>query len=688
MKKIYLLVILILVSTVNADLMDLPFNPYVKPRAEDCSQAEDEEKCKLANLVNSYDYDYNHGNMDFIGGSYSLIDENDDGKYDLLPIEINMQGRIEGDYTFYLTLSQGDEYLPFEQKEKIVKGENKIIFDFPVKVFRSKSYVMTLEGRDETGLTILRKYEFNTINIDPDINIESPPFTVDVLSHEYVSTDDDPEYELLQINTLYNVEKEGQYTIKVWMAGGGSSIYSLKETSLEKGEQEIPITFDTRDIVKRHWDKPRIWGIWTDLGDMRYEDLPDYLIEDFDSDKVEKGTMITGPYSSKTVDEDDNGLMDSLIIDMGVYSEEEGEYEIQAQLYNMYKNRVKAMSSDISLKKDQQTVPLEFKGTGIYSSGLNGPYLLREATLFKDGKAVDSVWEPMTTKEYYYDVFEFGHYLNITELKIVDNEVIMQIENTGKEYAFSSFVSLFDQDLNKIEELWVDYIPVGESREIKVDLEDKKPTRVTSTVEYLDGFQIAVKTLEIKREVKVEEGKTKVEITLNPKNELNDVNYYEEIPKCIVEFVGEDQGIIFDNPDFSVVKDDSIVVWAFSTLNNPIKFGYEVDKEVSEDCTNQLKGEASAGEVGKKIQKQPLLSPGPDTEPEELQAEKKKTGTNSKGTLLKKKSTWIIIMIVAVPLIALAFLYHVITIKKKEKAWKRYREQLQQYNQQQMQRRH
>jgi len=113
--------------------------------------------------------------------------------------------------------------------------------------------------------------------------------------------------------------------------------------------------------------------------------------------------------------------------------------------------------------------------------------------------------------------------------------------------------------------------------------------------------------LEIIRDIEVEDGKTKVNITLDPKNVLYNVSFYEQIPKCMILFLKwgliNESDIAFSNMDFEIVQEDPVIMWHFDVIDKPTHLSYELNKEVLEDCLKLLKGTAIAEKIGKELEK-------------------------------------------------------------------------------------
>ncbi|MFP4401155.1 MAG: hypothetical protein ACLFPQ_04710, partial [Candidatus Woesearchaeota archaeon] len=98
----------------------------------------------------------------------------------------------------------------------------------------------------------------------------------------------------------------------------------------------------------------------------------------------------------------------------------------------------------------------------------------------------------------------------------------------------------------------------------------------------------------------VENEETLLSTKIVPDNELKDVEVYIEFPKCAAEYVDE---IEFENENYKIVKDDPLVMWHFSEVNEDVELEYKVKKPLDADCVAQLKTLPIADEIGLEIER-------------------------------------------------------------------------------------
>jgi len=104
--------------------------------------------------------------------------------------------------------------------------------------------------------------------------------------------------------------------------------------------------------------------------------------------------------------------------------------------------------------------------------------------------------------------------------------------------------------------------------------------------------------LVITRSFQEDEVGTRVTITLNPGQILEDVRIPLEIPKCLAHSMSE---LIFDQDNYVVVNDDPLMVWTFEELSKKQTLSFTVPKSIDQDCQEQLKAFGMASGIRKPV---------------------------------------------------------------------------------------
>jgi len=88
---------------------------------------------------------------------------------------------------------------------------------------------------------------------------------------------------------------------------------------------------------------------------------------------------------------------------------------------------------------------------------------------------------------------------------------------------------------------------------------------------------------------------TMIGLIIDPKATLYNFTYYENIPKCVALLIKagyiNESVIKFKNANFTVVKEDPLIMWQFAKIDKPIDLSYEVlNKKLLDDCLKLLQG--------------------------------------------------------------------------------------------------
>lgn len=97
----------------------------------------------------------------------------------------------------------------------------------------------------------------------------------------------------------------------------------------------------------------------------------------------ESVSRLSGIYQEEPIDRDGNGLVDELLIGVGVTVSDSAEYRVFGVLTDVRGNRHEA-SETIILTPGSHMVRLAFKGSDIYRNGVKGPYELTVVRLAED----------------------------------------------------------------------------------------------------------------------------------------------------------------------------------------------------------------------------------------------------------------------------------------------------------------
>jgi len=161
---------------------------------------------------------------------------------------------------------------------------------------------------------------------------------------------------------------------------------------------------------------------------------------------VPNSADFNGNYNENTIDSDGDGLIDTLVIDIGVNVNTAGNYIISGNLNHTQDTTITSASfnslNSAQLNAGSNNVRLSFVGSEIFNEGYDGPYLLSNLTLtdLQNNLQVDFKEQPFTTQA--FTVTQFERPL----LSLVGNNTETTFLSNGK---ISSLVINFDVDFIK-----------------------------------------------------------------------------------------------------------------------------------------------------------------------------------------------------------------------------------------------
>ena len=165
---------------------------------------------------------------------------------------------------------------------------------------------------------------------------------------------------------------------------------------------------------------------------------------------------LTGTFTDSTVDTNDNGLADQLVVEAGIEVTAPGFFRLIGELRDLEGQVIGEASFAGNLTPSDQQVALIFDGPRIFNQGVNGPYTLSLVRLAQDSNNVAVLVEELTpayqTLAYDYMLFEHGSIFatGITSESPVDFNtpannkfdqlnIVVEVEvTTGGTYDFSA----------------------------------------------------------------------------------------------------------------------------------------------------------------------------------------------------------------------------------------------------------
>ncbi|RLF43172.1 MAG: hypothetical protein DRN29_10480, partial [Thermoplasmata archaeon] len=231
---------------------------------------------------------------------------------------------------------------------------------------------------------IFQAHGYNTAGW-PGKNGQDPDIFTGIFADSKVDTDGDGIAEYLRVNVELNIPSAGQYVLTGFIEGMGFG--ASNSTYLSGGIQNVALNFYGEDIFESKLNGSYNVSVYLydenfTLLDFR---LGAYLTSPYNyTEFVQPTALFTGNYSDYGVDEDGDGLYDYLILEAEINVSESGYYEIFG---NLYRNGtfIDEARNFTYLDEGVNSVQLEFDGVTIYTSNLDGPYIVNLSIPFGYG---------------------------------------------------------------------------------------------------------------------------------------------------------------------------------------------------------------------------------------------------------------------------------------------------------------
>lgn len=367
--------------------------------------------------------DYSHmdfqvSDVAFTGENYdAAIDTNGNNFFDELNIKAQVVALIPEDYKIHgilqdkkgnfiqsstVTMELGEEP---STAELCFEGTyiNKSAIDGPYEVILS---VSDEDGNDLAGF----KYETNDYKYT-DFESPSACFSGN-FTDKGIDSNSDSLFDVLSIGVGVKVSKAAYYSIEGTLSDkNGNFITSIgSDYYLSLGDQTINLNFNGGDIYNNAVD-----GSYT-LSSLELIDIDtgvsvaslldaynttEYSWSQFQTSQI---TVIGTPVET-TIDNNDNGQYDVLKITMDVFTPSSGYYSYNARIVDKNGEEIIWSSSNASLSAGVNKLSLTFDGRYIYGNGENGPFHIKDLTIYS-GNEVFSLLDFYTTKAYSWADFE------------------------------------------------------------------------------------------------------------------------------------------------------------------------------------------------------------------------------------------------------------------------------------------
>ena len=359
-------------------------------------------------------------------------DTDSDGLYNNLTLDVGVKVTTAGNYTLsgWLCDVNGSEIVESDKDSYLHIGNQTLQLNFDGLQIREHEVdgpfnlcYLVLLGEDVT----LIDYRFDAYTTSlynyADFQSPVPPVPLAELTGDYADygTDIDGNglYENLTIDVGVDVNIAGNYSVEGLLcdANGSEIVWADNKTYLDLGAQTVLLNFDGLQI--RKYEKNTSFnlsfvvlldenGTIIDYRSGAYTTSA-YNYTDFEKPPAPPAppAAFTGDYADYGTDIDGDELYDYLAIDVGVNVTATGNYIIVGRLYDVNENNITGVINYDYLHLGNQTLQLNFDGKTIKKHGVNGPYYLKNLTIFDASwDIIDDMLDAYTTSVYNYTDFQ------------------------------------------------------------------------------------------------------------------------------------------------------------------------------------------------------------------------------------------------------------------------------------------
>jgi hypothetical protein len=437
----------------------------------------------LDELIASYDFNYNDGNINLVSITQYGIDTNSNGFFDYLVLQINITN-LEATYDFIADFSRnGKQKATAHNLSSIAYGANSINLLYNSKILNTGTYNVSLVI-NEDYFTHYRNLNQYTFYLDSS-QYEQADISLDLDSHEFIDNDADGKYESLQVTTNIIAARNGDYRIRGYITDSESTVSAIANYSLDSGLNVVNLQFSGGDIWARRLKNARLYKIVVEDGEIEYIFPLDYTIaaefDDFESDV----SVFTGYFNDTKIDLDGNNLTDYLALTVGINAKSSGTFGIYLFIIKEDKEIFDIIEENIALHEGLNYAMFNISGRQIFNEKASGHLTILSAKLKQDNTTLDSLLKPYSIYLNEYALFEEYPYpdMTFTGFSVADDHLRSTIENLGEYPPFPFFVYYYNENFTLIYNKKIDYINPGQEEIIEFDFSENV-TKIYAFIDY------------------------------------------------------------------------------------------------------------------------------------------------------------------------------------------------------------
>jgi hypothetical protein len=344
------------------------------------------------------------------------VDTNGNGLYESLMVSVEAVTLVPGTYTVSSILqdSNGIFIAAGETSIDLSKVPTSVSMSFDGKAIYHSSvdgpYQVLLaisdsEGNDIAGLkSVTSTFTYSSFEHPEAV------FT-GLFSDNGIDSDGDGFYNWLNINIGTQVVESGLYVFKGSLTdeNGNFIAAATVEQFLNAGSNTLDLEFDGRTINLHGVNGSyKLIGLVLSRADGT---ILDYVLDAYKTNEYEyaqfqpSDLLLTGVFQDYGQDNDGNGLLNELVVNMEVVIAQSDYYYFNARLVDAYGEEIIWASQSQYLTPGKHLISLIFDGRYIYGNQSDGPYEVMDLSIYHGDETV-SVIDLHTTRFYSWEDFE------------------------------------------------------------------------------------------------------------------------------------------------------------------------------------------------------------------------------------------------------------------------------------------
>lgn len=346
-------------------------------------------------------------------------DSDGDGRFDTLDVTASVSAGTARDVTLRGTLvaADGATIAALTRTVAATTSPADVVLRFPghdvARVGADGPYDVVLTLTDAAGsqqvTRVHRTAAYTAAQFDPPAAALTGSYT-----DSAVDTNDDGHPDVLRVEVGVTLDAAADVTLRGSLvdATGAGVANAVTGAALDAGAGTLVLDFDGGAIQARGLDGPyTLTGL--ELG--RTGEAPEVLAlaahttAAYDADAFRPGGgLVIETVADRGVDDDGDGLYESLAVDVTVDVEEAGTYSANGRLTEPGGEEIQWRGTSQFLTAGENVLTLVYDGRLISGRAVDGPYRVESLTVYADPTSPVTLRDPYVTGPYTWRQFELG----------------------------------------------------------------------------------------------------------------------------------------------------------------------------------------------------------------------------------------------------------------------------------------